>query len=128
MATVAPRSIWIHCGSEKALAQRVPALPSTAFVAAVPPFSTEEAVTGLPCEISGPAACAVETSGETVAYDRSIATAVKKTMRRRRVSSLAAMRVAGPADRVMVMLLGSSQKAGGCTDALATGRGTRAGV
>src|SRR5688572_19475642 len=110
MATVAPRSIWIHCGSEKALDQRVPALPSTAFAAAVPPFSTEDAVTGLPCEISGPAACAVGTSGVTVAYDRSIATTVNKMMSRRRVSGLGAMRLAVPADRVMVMLLGSSQK------------------
>src|SRR3954447_22430125 len=102
MATVAPRSIWIHCGSAKALDHRVPALPSTALAAAVPAFSTEDAVTGLPCEISGPAACAAGTSGVTVAYDRSIATAVSTMMIRRRVSGLGAMRLALAADRDMV--------------------------
>src|SRR3954470_10708108 len=110
MATVAPRSIWIHCGSAKALDQRVPALPSTAFAAAVPAFSTEDAVTGFPWETSGVGGGAVETSGVTVAYDRSIATAVIRMMSRRRVRGVGAMRVAVPADRVMVMLLGSSQK------------------
>ena len=92
MAAVAPRSTWIHCGSLNALDQRVPALPSTAFAAAVPAFSVDEAVAGLPWEIRGPAACAVGTSGVTVAYDRSIANAVNKVMSRRRVSGVGAMR------------------------------------
>ena len=30
IVAVAPRSTWIHCGSEKALAHRVPVLPSNA--------------------------------------------------------------------------------------------------
>ena len=39
-----PRS---HCGSENALDQRVPVLPSTASAAGVPAFSVEDAVAGL---------------------------------------------------------------------------------
>src|SRR5258706_3012602 len=39
-----PRSIWIHCGSEAALDQRVPALPSTARLGVVPAFSLDEEV------------------------------------------------------------------------------------
>src|SRR6266568_2456523 len=46
---VDPRSTWIHCGSLKALDQRVPALPSTAFAAGKEAFSVEEAVAGRPC-------------------------------------------------------------------------------
>src|ERR687896_2476717 len=41
-----PRSTWSHCGSLKALDQRVPALPSTAAAAGVPAFSADEAVAG----------------------------------------------------------------------------------
>src|SRR5258706_8058705 len=44
MLCVEPRSIWIHCGSLKALDQRVPALPSTARLGVVPAFSLEDEV------------------------------------------------------------------------------------
>src|SRR5450755_3219106 len=44
MDWVEPRSASSHCGSEKALDQRVPRLPSTAFEAGEPAFSSEEAV------------------------------------------------------------------------------------
>src|SRR5258705_210305 len=40
----APRSTYIHCGSLNRLDQRVPVLPSTAALGAVPAFSDEEAV------------------------------------------------------------------------------------
>src|SRR5688572_4052735 len=47
-----PKSIWIHCGSLKALAQRVVvALPSTARFGVVPAFSLEEEVATLPSAI-----------------------------------------------------------------------------
>ena len=49
---LAPRSTCSHCGSEKALDQRVPVLPSTAAEAGVPAFSVDDAVAGLPCESS----------------------------------------------------------------------------
>src|ERR1700759_3585944 len=39
-----PRSTSSHCGSEKALDQRVPVFPSTAAEAGVPAFSVEDAV------------------------------------------------------------------------------------
>src|SRR5258708_32823746 len=57
-AGVAPRSTASHCGSEKALAQRVPVLPSVALEAGVPGPSTEDAVVGLPWESRESAACA----------------------------------------------------------------------
>src|SRR6267154_3603972 len=44
MAWLEPRSTSSHCGSEKALDQRVPVLPSTASAAGVPAFSVEDAV------------------------------------------------------------------------------------
>jgi hypothetical protein len=44
MLCVLPRSIWSHCGSDAALDQRVPLLPSTAAEAGVPAFSVDEAV------------------------------------------------------------------------------------
>src|SRR5258706_7171471 len=44
MLCVEPRSIWIHCGSLAALAQRVPPLPSTARLGVVPAFSLDEEV------------------------------------------------------------------------------------
>src|SRR5579859_7422586 len=44
MLCVAPKSTCSHCGSLKALDQRVVRLPSTARFAVVPPFSTDEAV------------------------------------------------------------------------------------
>src|ERR1022692_2202069 len=47
MDWVEPRSTSSHCGSEKALDQRVPRLPSTAFEAGEPAFSREDAVAGL---------------------------------------------------------------------------------
>ncbi len=50
MAAVVPRSTWIHCGSANPLDQRVPVSPSTAAEAGVAAFSTEEAVTGFPCD------------------------------------------------------------------------------
>src|SRR5918999_1151212 len=46
MVAVPPRSTWSHCGSLKALDQRVPGLPSTAAAAGVPAFSADEAVAG----------------------------------------------------------------------------------
>lgn len=50
-----PRSTRSHCGSPKALDQRVAALPSTAAEAGVPAFSADDAVTGLPWDSSGSA-------------------------------------------------------------------------
>src|SRR5258706_12790389 len=47
IVAVEPRSTWIHCGSLKALDQRVPVLPSTALAQGVAAFSVEEQVTGL---------------------------------------------------------------------------------
>src|ERR1039458_6397376 len=44
---VEPRSTSSHCGSENALDQRVPRLPSTAAEAGKPAFSSEDAVAGL---------------------------------------------------------------------------------
>src|SRR5450755_658726 len=44
---VEPRSTSSHCGSENALDQRVPRLPSTAAEAGEPAFSSEDAVAGL---------------------------------------------------------------------------------
>src|SRR4051794_9053350 len=41
---VAPRSTWNHWSSAKALAQRVSVLPSTAYLAAVPSPSCDDAV------------------------------------------------------------------------------------
>src|ERR1017187_4837599 len=43
---LAPRSTCRHCGSMKALDQRVPRLPSKAAEAGVPAFSVDEAVAG----------------------------------------------------------------------------------
>src|SRR5258705_5170106 len=48
MEALAPRSTSSHCGSEKALDQRVPVLPSTALEAGKPAFSVEDAVAVLP--------------------------------------------------------------------------------
>src|ERR1035438_10507178 len=44
MAWLEPRSTSSHCGSENALDQRVPRLPSTASAAGKPAFSVEDAV------------------------------------------------------------------------------------
>src|SRR5438105_2068878 len=43
-----PRSTWTHCGSENALDQRVPVLPSNALDAGKVAFSSEDAVAGFP--------------------------------------------------------------------------------
>jgi hypothetical protein len=43
-----PRSTWSHCGSEKALVQRVLVLPSTAAEAGNLALSVEDAVAGRP--------------------------------------------------------------------------------
>src|SRR5437899_1791663 len=51
-----PRSTCSHCGSATALDQRVPVLPSTAAEAGKLVFSVEDAVAGLPCDSSVPAA------------------------------------------------------------------------
>src|SRR5258708_23442002 len=55
MACVAPRSTCSHCGSLKALDQRVPVFPSTAFAAESPAFSSDDAVAGWPWDSSVPA-------------------------------------------------------------------------
>src|SRR5437879_5090963 len=56
---VPPRSTCSHCGSLKALDQRVPVSPSTAAEAGVPAFSTDEAVAGFPCDSRASTAFAV---------------------------------------------------------------------
>src|SRR4051812_50096947 len=63
---VAPRSTWNHWLAANALDQRVPLLPSTAAEAGVPAHSTDEAVTGLPCDtiVSGGAAGGMGGAGE----------------------------------------------------------------
>src|SRR5260370_432647 len=48
---LAPRWTWSHCWSLKALDQRVPVLPSTAFAAGIPAFSVEDAAAGWPSAI-----------------------------------------------------------------------------
>src|SRR4051794_8008577 len=55
----ADRSTVIHWGSLAAEDQRVPVFPSTARFAAVPAFSTEEALAGLPCDSREPEAVVV---------------------------------------------------------------------
>src|SRR5215470_2161634 len=62
MVAVDPRSTCSHWGSLNALDHRVPVLPSTAALAGVPAFSTEEAVAGLPCDSRVAAAWAVPTA------------------------------------------------------------------
>src|SRR5690242_6210527 len=47
MLTVALGSIWIHCGSEAALDQRVPVLPSTARLGVNAVVSFDDEVAGL---------------------------------------------------------------------------------
>src|SRR6185437_16094288 len=58
MEAVEPRSTWSHCGSENALDQRVPVLPSTAAEAGKDAFSSDDAVAGWPCDSSVEAALA----------------------------------------------------------------------
>src|SRR6185312_14584036 len=88
-----PRSTSSHCGSEKALDQRVPVLPSTAAEAGVPAFSADDAVTGLPCDSSTSAAAA----GPATRNDAS------KAMRARNVPDR--MRLPGRRDTCTVLLL-----------------------
>src|SRR5450631_4022786 len=52
-----PRSTSSHCGSEKALDQRVPVFPSTAFEAGKVAFSSEEAVAVFPGRYSQSRSC-----------------------------------------------------------------------
>src|SRR5260221_466673 len=58
-----PRSTWSHCGSLKALDQRVVVSPSTAAEAGVVAFSTEDAVAGLPWDNRVEAAAAAWPGG-----------------------------------------------------------------
>src|SRR2546429_3694057 len=64
MACEAPRSTWIHCGSEPSLlAQRVLVLPSTALAGPSDEVSTDELVAVRPCDnrlsVAAPAAYAM---------------------------------------------------------------------
>src|SRR6266568_5001327 len=52
MAWVAPRSTCSHCGSLKALDQRVVRFPSTALDAGYPAPSSDDAVAGFPWDSS----------------------------------------------------------------------------
>jgi hypothetical protein len=104
-----PRSTWSHCGSEKALDQRVPVvLPSTAADAGVPAFSVDEAVAGWPCESRPVAALA----GRAViaAYIPTMASTAEATttkiLRRRR---------RGVTGVCMEFLSGHSEDSGGRT-------------
>ena len=58
MEALEPRSTCSHCGSEKALDQRVPVLPSTALEAGNDAFSVDDAVAGFPWDSSVDAAAA----------------------------------------------------------------------
>jgi len=80
MVALAPRSTSIHCGSLKALDQRVVVTPSVASAAGVPAFSVEDAVVGLPCDSSVPAAFADAVTMKTLA--RRVTAAVAVTRRR----------------------------------------------
>src|SRR5215831_8379011 len=77
MLAVWPRSTCSHCGSAKALDQRVPVLPSTALDAGKLAFSSDEAVAGRPCDSSVAAACA----GRPIATKPSTRAAVARTIR-----------------------------------------------
>src|SRR5258705_290613 len=78
---VAPRSTWIHCGSLKALDQRVPALPSTAAPAGKAAFSLDEAVAGRPCDSSEVAALAGSTTSAVQATSARLAAASRMGLR-----------------------------------------------
>src|SRR5947209_18249304 len=77
-----PRSTWSHCGSEKALDQRVPVLPSTAADAGKVAFSVEEAVAVFPWD-SRVAACALPTLLAVNMMVRASAAISAPTIRRR---------------------------------------------
>ena len=87
MDWVRPRSTSSHCGSEKALDQRVPVLPSTALEAGKLAFSVEDAVAVLPCAmlvVPQVAAAAVGIApGSTSPVQISDATASARGSRRR---------------------------------------------
>ena len=88
MAWVAPRSTRSHCGSAKALDQRVPVLPSTAVDAGKVAFSSDEAVAGLPWatfavpQAAAPAELAVSAVTSNPATRLSAATTAATTRRR----------------------------------------------
>src|SRR2546429_6647682 len=85
MVAFAPRSTCNHCGSLKALDQRVPVLPSKAAADGVPAFSADEAVAGLPWDSSVVAAPAGDVAAMTAVPRRSVvatATAVASLGRR----------------------------------------------
>ena len=84
---LAPRSTCSHCGSENALDQRVPVLPSTAFEAGNEAFSTDDAVAGWPCDSNVAAALARLAGPATNAKAAtSAATAAKIQIRRGRTA------------------------------------------
>src|SRR6185437_9958198 len=89
MLVDAPRSTSSHCGSEKALDQRVPVLPSVAPAAGVPAFSVEEAVvalfsaTSVVPQVAAAALGAVAPSPATRTDTTSAATASRLTAARR---------------------------------------------
>src|SRR5207302_8804491 len=58
-----PRSTSSHCGSEKALDQRVPVVPSSALEAGKLAFSVEDAVAVLPCAMLVVAQVAADAAG-----------------------------------------------------------------
>src|SRR5918999_2008037 len=83
MVAVPPRSTWSHCGSVKALDQRVPGSPSTAAAAGVPPFSLDAAVTGLACDNrAGAAAARPDQTGTSTATTNSTAEPAASQVRR----------------------------------------------
>src|SRR5260370_1390406 len=76
IAWLDPRSTWSHCGSLKALDQRVPVLPSNAVDAGNEAFSSDDAVAGWPCDsrtdaaparLAGPTASIKANSAATIA-------------------------------------------------------------
>jgi hypothetical protein len=81
MVALAPRSTRIHCGSLKALDQRVAVFPSNAADAGELAFSVDDAVAGLPWESSTGAALA--TGGGNSASRRAAARAATSGDRRR---------------------------------------------
>src|SRR5215475_3400841 len=80
---LAPRSTSSHCGSLKALDQRVPVLPSTALDAGNVAFSVDDAVAVLPCESSAGAALAVSAVAARKVAARLMASTVAARARRR---------------------------------------------
>src|SRR4051812_34358527 len=74
-----PRSTWNHWFAAKALDQRVDASPSTATPVGVPSHSTDDAVTGLPCDTTVSAASAGPTAATRYAASRPRRPAVRAT-------------------------------------------------